>query len=297
MNDYGDYRSEMAKKHMNDELLSLLPTSGMVGGSQTPVAEFLIQLQSFGVTPPDEIVVARHLAMIADEAANSPMDVPVAQDSTGPLVPRRRIAFGTLMSGFLVKALIGTAAFAAVGTGAAVAADGASPGDALYGLDRALENVGINNGHAGERIEEALALIDSGHHDRAMETVEEAIEDLADDSENASAIGALRDAVSQIAAVRSTEAEGYQVTSAFRDQVAGLVNVIATEMESGQVDGGRIADTARQFSDTARAFAQSRGSNPDDSSGDPETSPGRPESIPDNKPETPPGQANKTDQP
>jgi len=295
MTGHGDYRSEMADTHAHDELQDLLNAGSMTGGPLSPVVDFLAQLQTLEAAPPD-FVVARHLTMLRDEAATIPAGAPVAQGSTGPLVRRRRVAFGTLMSGFLVKALIGTAALAAVGTGAAVTSDGAVPGDALYGLDRAFERVGINHGGAAERIEEAMVLVEAGDHNRAIATVEEAIESLAGESADASAIGALHNAAAQITAVRTTGAAGYRDTQAFRDQVAALLGVIATEMENGSVDGARIAETAKRFSDTARAFADTRGSALDGAPpADSQTPPGPPDSLPNNKPDTPPGQENKAD--
>jgi len=298
MSDYGDYKDEMVDNYVNDELLDLLPASGGLEGSPSPVAEFLQQLQLLGDTLPDDAVITRHLAMLSAEAAIGPVVDPVERGSTGPLVRRWRVAFGTLMSGFVLNALIGTAAFAAVGTGAVVAADGASPGDVLYGLDRALERVGVNDGRAGERIEEAMALVDRGQHSRAIEAVEEAIGDLADESANTSALEALQNASDQIASVRITDSSGYHDTQGFRDQVAGLLRLIATEMEDGAVDGALIAETARGFSDTARDFAADRRIGPDGGlPTDSDRPPGQSESIPDNKPETPPGQSQKPDTP
>jgi hypothetical protein len=285
-----DYGNEMAEIQENDELLDLLPASSDTGLPLSPVAEFLLQLRAVAGVPLDGAVVAGHLAMFKDEAVNNPVGAQVAQSSSGSPVRRRRLAFGTLMSSLLVKALIGTAAFAAVGTGAAFAADGAVPGDALYGLDRAFEKAGVNNGGAAERIDEAMVLLERGAHPRAIETVQEAIEDLAGESEDANAIEALLRASEQIKAVRAGDVSGYQDTQGFRDQVAGLLGVIATEMENGKVDGALIAATAQGFSDTARDFAAARGRAPDDL----ETPPG---SVPGNKPETPPGQANKPDDP
>lgn len=282
MSDRDDYRDEMARKHLNDELLDLLPTSGTIGGPRPPVAEFLLQLQSLGETPLDSAVVTRHVAMLADEAVPFPVVDPVTQGSTGPLLRRWRTALATLMSGFVLNALIGVAAFAAVGTGAVVAADGASPGDVLYGLDRALERVGINDGHAEERMEEAMALVDRGEHSRALEAVEEAIGSLVDDSANASALEALQNASDQIATVRSTELSGFQDTQMFRDQVARLLGIIATEVEDGTVNNGvRIAQAAREFSTTAQGFAESRGRGPDGG-----VPPGS-ETPPGGKPDTP----------
>jgi hypothetical protein len=291
MSQYGDYKDEMVDENVNDEWLDLLSASGTLQGSPSPVAEFLQQLQSLGDALPEEAVITRHLAMLSDEAAMIPVVDPVGRGSTGPLVGRRRVAFGTLMSGFVLNALIGTAAFAAVGTGAAVAADSASPGDVLYGLDRAFEKVGINDGRAAERIEEAMALVDRGQHSRAMETLEEAIDDLADDTANASALKALENASDRVAKVRTTDSSGYQDTQGFRDQVAGLVGLIATEVEHGTVDGVLISETARGFSDSARDFAENRSSGTDGGL------PTGPDTSPDKRPEAPRGQSQKPDAP
>jgi len=54
-------------------------------------------------------------------------------------------------------------------SGVAVAANGAAPGDALYGIDRALEAVGIGDGASTERLVEVEALVERGHPDRGLE--------------------------------------------------------------------------------------------------------------------------------
>ena len=52
--------------------------------------------------------------------------------------------------------------FVTMSGGLAYAANGAKPGDLLYGLDRALEAIGIGDGGADERLAESLALVASG---------------------------------------------------------------------------------------------------------------------------------------
>jgi hypothetical protein len=52
--------------------------------------------------------------------------------------------------------------------GAALAADGAVPGDALYGLDRAFERVGIGSGSTDERLDEAAVIAAQGRSDEAL---------------------------------------------------------------------------------------------------------------------------------
>lgn len=68
--------------------------------------------------------------------------------------------FSTLLSSMVFRVFAASVAFATLGAGVAIAADGAAPGDPLYGLDRALERVGIAGGGAVERADEAHSLID-----------------------------------------------------------------------------------------------------------------------------------------
>ena len=61
-----------------------------------------------------------------------------------------------------------TAALAVVAVGGAAAANHAAPGDALYGVDRALERVGLLDGGLGERLSEAHQLAARGDAVRAL---------------------------------------------------------------------------------------------------------------------------------
>lgn len=58
-------------------------------------------------------------------------------------------------------------------TGVAVASDSSVPGNALYGIDRALERIGIGNGGDVERIEEASVLTEQGDAVEALELLAE----------------------------------------------------------------------------------------------------------------------------
>lgn len=59
--------------------------------------------------------------------------------------------------------------------GVAVASDAAVPGDILYGLDRVLENVGLNDGGIQERIEEAEVMTERGKATDALNHVADAL--------------------------------------------------------------------------------------------------------------------------
>lgn len=54
-------------------------------------------------------------------------------------------------------------------SGVAMAADRAAPGDALYGVDRALETIGIGDGGVDERLEEFDVLLEQGTEEEAFE--------------------------------------------------------------------------------------------------------------------------------
>jgi hypothetical protein len=64
-------------------------------------------------------------------------------------------------------------------SGVAMAADGAVPGDLLYGVDRAMERIGIGDGGVDERIVEFDALIERGQHQDAFDMLDEFAESAA----------------------------------------------------------------------------------------------------------------------
>jgi len=169
--------------------------------------------------------------------------------------------FGTMLSSLLAKVLAATVAITVVGAGVAIAADGAAPGDALYGIDRALENVGIGAGGITERFDEVARLIDTNRVADALNHASEVLADLPQEleiaqSEIEDASDALGEAAKQISEVRSDK-EAYTDTQVFRDHAAELVQFLSEQLADDQegVDGEAVAERARAFADAARAFA------------------------------------------
>ena len=113
-------------------------------------------------------------------------------------------------------------------SGVAYAADGAVPGDMLYGLDRALEVVGIGHGGSAERLEEVKALVAQGHADRGLEHAADIVEG------DASAQAALLAAAERIAGLD---------TAASHEGVAELLTYLSEN--AGSVDGTAVAGMAR----------------------------------------------------
>ncbi len=141
--------------------------------------------------------------------------------------------------------------------GAAYAANGASPGDAFYGLDRALETVGIGNGGNAERLEEVKALVEQGHADHGLEHAANIV------SEDPGAEAALFEAAARISGLDKAAAH---------QGVAPLLTYLSEHV--GSVEGAMVVELAQAI----------RGN---DTPGPPEgvTPGGPPESTPGGPPE------------
>ncbi len=137
--------------------------------------------------------------------------------------------------------------------GVAVASDAAAPGDPLYGLDRALEVIGIGDGGLPERISEAQVLASSGRIVEAIDHVAEAIavsgdgeqvEAFSPEADNAAV--ALRDAAANVESDNAAP-ESQEV----RDAVASMLDEMASMVNNPDFEGAefgrRIAERARSI--------------------------------------------------
>ncbi len=124
-----------------------------------------------------------------------------------------------------------TTAFVSIGGfgGLAYAADGAAPGDFLYGIDRALEAVGIGGGGADERLEEVRDLVGRGHVERGLDHAAESV------VTDTAAQQALRAAADRLA--------GSDTPSVAHQDVATLLTYLADN--KGSIDGQKVAELAR----------------------------------------------------
>jgi hypothetical protein len=205
-----------------------------------------------------------------------------------PTTERSRV--GMLVLGLRERvAVVAAALVVVVGmTGVAVASDAAVPGDPLYGLDRALEVVGIGAGGISERISEAQVLTSSGQVAEAIDHVAEAIaasnegepdEDFSPEAANAAA--ALREAAT------SVESNDEPQSSEVRDAVATMLGEIADFAESPDFDA---AEFGRMIAEMARSIGGPGdvGADRPDTPG-PDGSPGPPGDTADGPPGDTPG--------
>jgi hypothetical protein len=103
-------------------------------------------------------------------------------------------------------------------TGVAIAADRASPGEALYGIDLALEDIGVGRGGVVERLTESSALAEQGN---AAEALAHAAQSVAKEVESEEDVSAALEGLEQAIAELSGEAPGH--SSEIRASVAAML--------------------------------------------------------------------------
>jgi hypothetical protein len=229
------------------------------------MAEFLTELRGLSEAPIEEAVAVEHIAMITSQVIVSPVHQAVDPKATvtagsrhdrlrsTAFNRRRRIMFNSLGSSLAVKVIAASIALAAVvGTGAA-AANSALPGSPLFGIDKAMEKIGIGNGGSAERTAEAQSLLSGGDVPGAAHAASEAIGALAGEEKNEQAQEALGNAAARIATVRDSDAPGgdapgYAKTQALRDHVAVLLEAVSSKNHD------EIVAAAKGFSEIAKGI-------------------------------------------
>jgi hypothetical protein len=228
-----DYREEMFNTTISEQEIERLLTGSPAGsGPHSDLAAFVEMMRAYESYLPSDHLVDR----VAAEAAALAM-AGRATDVTGTKVsPPSRRRWPALSPRVAVAAL---SVVMAVGmTGVAAAADSAAPGDPLYGLDRALERVGIGAGSGGERLEEADQLLTEGQPLQALEHAAEAVDG------DAAASAALDIAIDRV------ETAANENSTAVQEKVEALLaymseNIGADRGVDGREFGQGIADIAR----------------------------------------------------
>jgi hypothetical protein len=158
---------------------------------------------------------------------------------------KRRTKLLAIVAGS-VAALLGFA-------GIAYAADGAVPGETLYGFDRALENVGIGDGGLEERLAEAGEMIDDGqvdeglaHATAALTEEQEGFDENGDGEENEEEGLARREAL--LAAAEAVLSNGSEQSLEVRTRVAEKLEWMATTELTGKEFGQAVSQLARGIS-------------------------------------------------
>ena len=272
MSEYDVYNDEMSRREFSDQDVERIISGQAPDNSAlTMLPPTLRALHGVAPVSLSEEGVQRLAAEAADLARSTRPQgtfTPV-ESSAGP-----RALAAALRRKFAVVAV---AVFVLTGlTGVAIAANGAAPGDALYGLDRALEKVGINNGASQERIDEARALAAAGMVPEAMRHVMGVVNDGDGDEvlgsqggESSNAAEALLKAAEEVQ-TGNDDAE----SQAVRDAVAAMLTQMSAMMDNPEFDGAT-------FGQTVSEMARSIGGNNTDEDEDEEAESGEGSGPPD----------------
>lgn len=265
MSDPGDYPGDMERDDLTDSDIERLLTGAPVEDDDlTQIAQIFDMLRA-GDEELEDAAVERLV-----KAATGALPVATVES---PPVPRQ--ASRARLTGVRRRAAaiaMSASVFIAGTSGLAVAADNAKPGDALYGIDRALEAVGIGDGAEQERIQEAEALINAGKIQQGLQHTAEVVD--KDTTGDDQASKALMDAADRV------ETADSEASAATRESVAGLLDYISENV--GQIDGRQVAELAVEIGGPDDdPVATAPGDDPEPDVKDP---PGRPDDLPSDPP-------------
>ena len=272
MSDFDVYEDEMFNRGYTERDIDVLLSGGVPNdpglARLTPVVD---RLKAHIPLDFDSTRMATFTAQAVKTVPKSILVVPTSV--ARPTGFSRRLAFPPRFVGALaaIALLVGM-------SGIAVASDGAAPGDTLYGLDRALERVGVGVGGAEERLAEATVLVGQG---RAADALDHAIEAIDDADEQAS--DALEKAAERVGGMSSENGSAADVHT----NVAAMLKWMTTTDATGSDFGQGVVELARQIPGPNAAANDSptdgaNGGPPEDvPAGPPDHVPGGPpESIP-----------------
>lgn len=246
MSEFGVYGDEMLKRFSDQEIDRLL-------SGKTPESEELARLVPILRALHEQTVILSEdrvagFAAEAAELARATKRGPAAISERTMTPPRRLVlALRKKLATVLTAALLLSTL-----TGVGLASNDAAPGDPLFGVDQLLEEIGIGDGEAAERIAEAQALFKGGHVAEAIAHAAEAVEVTEGDvevfsPETSNASTALEDAAIRVAGGDDANSQSQDV----RDRVALMLEEMALMMGSpdfdGEAFGVAVADMARDI--------------------------------------------------
>ena len=219
----------MSFRDMTDTEIERLLRGETSDEALLPLARVITELRQLGdmATHRGSEVATRAAALVRDQRP-----VPARRSVSSPWRPRRRLSRVLAVPALAMIFLIGT-------TGLAFASDSSAPGDALYGIDRALERVGIGTGGVQERIAEAEKLALEGDPEAALEHVGNAMTET--DNEEAG------EALLETAERLRSNPNGSENANLVRDELADMLEWMATTSETGSAFGQGVADRARDL--------------------------------------------------
>ena len=228
-------------KTLDQEIELLLAGTPIEGGRLSDLAPVLGVIRTQWTPAPPEADIA-HFA----RSAASAVKMNQSQATAPATLQRRRVTPRLGLTPRLATVAL-TVLLVSGTAGMAMAADSAAPRDALYGLDRAFEAVGIGSGSAEERLDEAVALAAQGQSGEALEHAIKALgQDTGDSSE--AAVMALTTAAQTLVETQDTA----DAATAASIRVTALLTYVAEKIGIDEGTVGRefgqgVAQLARDI--------------------------------------------------
>ena len=219
----------MSFREMTDAEIERLLRGETSDEALLPLARMMTEVRRLGDMVP---LRGSEMAMQAAALVRDQRPVPTRRPVSTSRRPRRRLSRVLAIPALAMILLIGT-------TGLAFASDSSAPGDALYGIDRALELVGIGTGGVQERIAEAEKLALDGDAEAALEHVGNAM----NETDNEEAGEALLETAERL----RSNPNGSENANLVRDELADMLEWMATTSETGSAFGQGVADRARDL--------------------------------------------------
>jgi hypothetical protein len=213
----------------------LLTGSPAGNGALSDLVPFVEEMRAYGAYAPSDHLVERVAAQAATLAL-ADRESGVTGTKVSPHSRRRWPALSprVAMAALSVVMVVGM-------TGVAAAADSAAPGDPLYGLDQAMEGIGIGAGGAAERLEEADQLLTEGQALQALEHAAEAVDG------DAAANAALDIAIDRLETVTDQDA------ASVREKIGDLLDFMSENIGKDKGVDGR--DFGQGMAEIARGIA------------------------------------------
>ena len=243
MSRFDDHEGEMLSTLSDDDIERVLSGTRPESDEAAQLAAFIDLIRADGVPAPSETAVAQ----LASQAAR------LARSTSGPsVVSDVRLRGRWVGSRFRPQLAAAATAVLLLGgtTGVAVAANSAAPGDPLYGIDRALEQIGIGAGHGQERLAEATVLLSDGQVRQALKQAAQALDQVAGEAESFDDLDAVRAAIAESAESLPEAGRGDGSQALVLDNVTTLLDYMRENLGKGVgVDGDDfgqgVADLAR----------------------------------------------------
>ena len=161
MSRFDDYGGMTALKGYTDDDLERLISGEPGAPSASDLERFISRLRLEATVPPKSADVDL-FAVRAAAVARAELPVEPKSSRTWKRISRPALAAAAM------ALLVGL-------SGVAYASDQSAPGDLLYGVDIALEQIGIGDGDSAERFEEASVLAERGLHGDALALMHETL--------------------------------------------------------------------------------------------------------------------------